>query len=125
MAYTDRPDQVTVFAVFQQEIEDTFPQQEQRHRFFLVFFHNEGTAQFQTLFQYLRHVVTHPEQGLEIKAPFAVLFHDLIAGSDTVSPDDAFFCFIPDKQLVVIEVKLININAFIGTLPNCPEGDLP
>ena len=67
----------------------------------------------------------HPEEALQVKTLHPVPPQNLLALAYPVGPHNLLFLVVPHKELVVIEIVLIDVHGTVGPLSHLPEGDLP
>jgi len=91
----------------------------------MVFLDDKGTAQFKRLSQRRLETAVHAEEALQVEAFHPVAPEYLLPLSYPVGPYNQLLHIVPDKELVVIEVILIQVHGVVGPLPHIAEGDFP
>ncbi len=91
----------------------------------LVFRTHEGTAEFQRRADLHEQALVIAEYGIGIEALDSVAADDLVRITGTVGPRQFPLFLVPQKQMPVVIVELIEIGALAGTLARVAESNFP
>src|SRR5690606_15676041 len=113
-----------MFRESQGAMNNSFPQEKKRHWFLLIFLYDKSPPHFNGLAHHFMKFRLKPEKVLKVKAINAIFFKDLMTHSHPIGACNPFGVIIPKEHMVIIIIKLIEINGLICTFSYFTKSDL-
>src|SRR5579871_561882 len=123
VADADRAEQNRGFGIAGHERTESFPKQEQRLRLTLIFGANEGPAELERRTNAVKEPWIIMKQRAGVQTLGAETSKNLVSAADAVSAYKFLAHLVPDEEVQVIRVELIEIGTFAGALADLSKGD--
>src|SRR5262249_14342992 len=124
IADADRAEEYFVSRISRHKGANTVPQQQQRRESPLVFLADERSPEFKSRAKPVQEGVAKPEEGRCIQSADTIPFAHRICGRQAISANQLLRLGIPDEQMQVVPIELIDIEPLARALACPTERDL-
>ena len=104
---------------------DALPQEEKRHGFLLVFPNDVCPPHLYGAPHHWIQLWFEAEEFLQVKTVNPIFREDFGSQAHPVCSHNLFLGIVPKEQVMVVVIKSVKVNGFVGPLPYGPESHFP